>query len=205
VVSRRPLARPGGGGPASGIAISGDQIIVGRATARGDDVFDLDTGRLRWSYETAADAWFFGCGPARLCSVGGDGVRGYDADTGRPVWGIAEFNTVFGLGGPILVIGGLDTVVSLTHQPELVAVDTRTGAVLNRLGGWIGTDNIPDGRIIVAHDDPGAWTGHVGLYDPRTGRVEIVGRGGVGPTPRCGAGSGVVACLGNGLTVWRLP
>ncbi|WP_433084619.1 PQQ-binding-like beta-propeller repeat protein [Dactylosporangium sp. CA-052675] len=202
VTTSTPLA--GLGGNASGSAVYGDRVVVGRIGLRGADVYDLASGRLLWRFDQP-DGGPFPCGPGRWCAVGGDGIHGLDAASGRGVWDVGQYNDLFAFSGDLIVAGGLGNSTSLTHEPVVLAIDARTGAVAHRLTGWVGTSFTVGPRSVVTHTDAGQWQGVVGLYDPRTGNVRVLGRGRLGPAPRCQTGEDVVVCLGNGLTVWRLP
>ncbi|MER7282340.1 PQQ-binding-like beta-propeller repeat protein [Dactylosporangium sp. NPDC000244] len=202
VTTRTPLA--GLGGNASDFTVSGDRVVVGRIGLRGADVYDLASGRLLWRLDQP-DGGPFPCGPERWCAVGGDGIHGLDAASGRRVWDVGQYNDIFNLSGDLIVAGGLGNSTSLTHEPVVLAIDARTGVVTHRLTGWVAT-YIPAGPLsVVTHTDAGQWQGLVGLYDPRTGHVRVIGRGRLGPVPRCRTGEGVVVCLSSGLSVWRLP
>ncbi|WP_433614289.1 PQQ-binding-like beta-propeller repeat protein [Dactylosporangium sp. CA-139114] len=202
VTTRTPLAELGGN--VSDFTVSGDRVVVGRIGQPGPDVYDLASGRLLWRLGQLGGRPFR-CGAGRWCFVGGDGIHGLDAASGRSVWDVGQYNDIFDVSGDLIVAGGLGNSTSLTHDPVVLAIDARTGAVTHRLTGWVATYITVGPRSVVTHTDAGQWQGLVGLYDPRTGHVRVVGRGRLGPAPRCRTGAGVVVCLGNGLTVWRLP
>ncbi|MFI5907430.1 PQQ-binding-like beta-propeller repeat protein [Dactylosporangium sp. NPDC051541] len=190
---------------ATDFTIYGGEAVVGRPGSRSADVYDLGTGRLVWQYETALDWGLFACGAARWCTASGAGIRAFDATTGAAAWGIEEYNDVFGLAGDRLVLGSLGNTASKAHRTVIVTVDARTGAVLDRLDDWVGTFGGIGDEFLVSHTDAGQWQGVVGLYNARTGGMRVVGRGAIGPAPQCARSEGTVVCVGNGLTVWRLP
>ncbi|WP_426510794.1 PQQ-binding-like beta-propeller repeat protein [Dactylosporangium sp. McL0621] len=202
VTDRREFATSGTA--VTGFAVRDGRIQVSRVGAPGIEVYDLATGELLWRYEKQSYG-LLPCGSGRWCTVGGDGIHAVDAGTGRAAWGIEQYNDVFGRSGDLLMAGGLGTSASVSHEAVVFTIDTRTGAIAHRLDGWIGTYSSHGGRLVVAHTDAGQWFGVVGLYDPHTGGVRVLGRARLGPTPVCVAGAEVLYCTGNGLSVWRLP
>ncbi|GAA3299656.1 PQQ-binding-like beta-propeller repeat protein [Dactylosporangium vinaceum] len=190
---------------ATDFSIYGGEAVVGRPGSRSADVYSLASGRLVWQYETALDWGLFACGAMRWCTASGEGIRAFDAATGRAAWGIGEYNDVFGLSGDRLVLGSLGNTASIAHRTVVVTVDARTGAILDRLDDWVGTFGGVGDEFLLSHTDAGQWVGVVGLYNARTGAMRIVGRGRIGPAPQCRRSEGAVVCIGNGLNVWRLP
>ncbi|WP_433057651.1 PQQ-binding-like beta-propeller repeat protein [Dactylosporangium sp. CS-033363] len=185
--------------------VYGDRAVVSRIGVVGVEVYDGATGLVQWRYGGVEFASVYPCTAGHWCAVDGGGIHALDAASGREVWGVGMYNTVFGADDDIVVAGGLGTSASPSHETVVFPIDARTGKVGRRLDGWVGAYGRVGRRQIVAHTDPGQWYGVVGLYDPRTGGVQVVGRGQIGPTPRCTAADGVVLCSGNGLNVWRLP
>ncbi|WP_432987127.1 PQQ-binding-like beta-propeller repeat protein [Dactylosporangium sp. CA-233914] len=178
------------------------QVVVSTAGRRGADVFDRATGRWLWNVE---NSWLHPCGTGRWCRIDGTGVRAFDATSGRPVWGVPDYNHVFVVtDDDAVVLGGFGTSAAATHDPVLLVADARTGAIRHRLDGWVVGPFARDAVVVVARPDP-PGASLVGVFDPRTGGVGIVGRGDVGPQPYCTAGSGRLACLNGGLTVWKIP
>ncbi|MEV8512804.1 PQQ-binding-like beta-propeller repeat protein [Dactylosporangium sp. NPDC051484] len=177
------------------VATAGRQAIVG--------AYERGTGRLLWQGDVAFYTPLFACAPERWCRVDGEGMRAYDAGTGEQVWRVAEYNSVFGLVGDIVVLGGFGTSAAPSHEPVVLAVDARTGAVRHRLDGWYAGS----GRtVLMTLPDLGRRDALVGVYDPGSGRVAVLGRVATGLGTRCAAGAGVVACTAGGtLTVWRWP
>ncbi|GAA3285495.1 hypothetical protein GCM10020218_045480 [Dactylosporangium vinaceum] len=181
------------------------QVVTWPADHPGADVYDLATGRLRWPFPGEFSPQLVDCGPGRLCTVGGDGVRAYDAATGRPLWVIREYNEIFGHGGDRMMLGGYGNSAAASHEPVVFTVDSRTGARIHRLDGWIATNSTGDGRTVVFHPDPGRRDGIVGLYDRWHSGVRVLGRGVFPIGPYCAIGHGLVACVNGDLMVWRIP
>jgi hypothetical protein len=61
--------------------------------------------------------------------------------------------------------------------------------------------------VIVWTEEADGFTTTVGVLDPHSGRVAVLGRTGAwGPQTTCLVEAGTVACSAVGdLTVWRLP
>ncbi|MFG2037001.1 PQQ-binding-like beta-propeller repeat protein [Dactylosporangium sp. NPDC048998] len=203
VVRRERLDRSG---PVYSYTTDAAQVVVATAGAQATvGAYERGTGRLLWQRDVGFYSPLFACAPGRWCGVGGDGVRAYDAGTGRQVWRIPEYNRVFGLGGDNVVLGGLGTSAAASHEPVVLAVDGRTGVVRHRLVGWYGAWG-PGRPAVVTRPEPGRRTGLVGVYDPRSGGVAVLGRAPATVGPTCDAGAGVIACVASGtLTVWRWP
>ncbi|MFI5907431.1 PQQ-binding-like beta-propeller repeat protein [Dactylosporangium sp. NPDC051541] len=203
VTTRQPLQQwPGR--RVLGFEVSGEQITVSRADRPGADVYDLATGRFVRHTADVGPARF-ACGPGRLCSVGGDGVHAYDAATGRMLWMIMEYNEIFGMDGDRMLLGGYGTSVAANHEPVVFTVDLRTGARLGRLDGWVPAYAGAGAPFVVFRPGPDRRDGLLGLYDRRSGGVRVFGRAAFPGRPSCDIGFGVIACVGDGLTVWRRP
>jgi outer membrane protein assembly factor BamB len=194
-------------GAAAGFStrLAGYVLVTARSGFAGE-AYDRATGRLLWRQETSVPAWLFECGLERWCTGDGDGVRAYDARTGRRVWDVAAYNEIFALNGDTVLVGGLGTSEAPSHDPVLFVVDARTGAIRRRIDGWGASwgSGVP---IVVARPSPDGRTGLVGVLNPDSGGIVVLGRTSTSVRPHCSAGAGVVACPApdGSLTVWKLP
>ncbi|MER7008396.1 PQQ-binding-like beta-propeller repeat protein, partial [Dactylosporangium sp. NPDC000555] len=202
VIRRERLDRSG---PVYDYTTSAAQVVVATAARQATvGAYERGTGRLLWQGDVAFYTPLFACAPGRWCGADGQGLWAYDAGTGEQVWRVAEYKNVFGLTGDIVVLGGLGTSAAPSHEPVVLAVDGRTGAVRHRLGGWY---TWGFGRtVFVTWPDPDRRDALVGVYDPSSGGVAVLGRVPTYHGMRCVTGAGVVACTAGGtLTVWRRP
>ncbi|MFI5907432.1 PQQ-binding-like beta-propeller repeat protein [Dactylosporangium sp. NPDC051541] len=194
-------------GPAGSFTLgpAGRQVAVAAGGEEsGDDVYDRATGQFLW-HAGAAGSRLDPCAPQLWCRPADGGLLAFDAATGRPAWRADGFDAVLAAEGPAVVLGHLGQSTDAAAA-VVVVVDARTGAQRVRLDGWHPVRAL-GGRLVVWHRPEGARLTTVGLFDPVTGRVAVVGTGDAwGGWPVCTADVTLVACgVVGDLTVWPLP
>ncbi|WP_433216838.1 PQQ-binding-like beta-propeller repeat protein [Dactylosporangium sp. CS-047395] len=181
----------------------GRQLAIRSGTTE-DWVFDRASGRPLWHVPASLHAALRDCGFGRWCRADESGLVAYDARTGAEAWRFGELGLILGRGPATMALGALNWT---TEAPPVAAVvDAATGAVRARIDGWHPVAARGD-RIVVWHRADGEPIATVGLLDPRTGRVAVLGSGEFwGGTPSCAADADLVACtMAGDLTVWRVP
>ncbi|HTJ40380.1 MAG TPA: PQQ-binding-like beta-propeller repeat protein [Dactylosporangium sp.] len=191
---RRDLPQPAGA--------RGGQVAVSAAAGFRYQVYDLTSGRLVWQIDAEQSAWIFGCAPGWWCTGGNQGMTGYDAATGAPVWHSEGGEQILGIDGARLVVGGVGA--DGLAVPGVRIVDTGTGATTRRLERWRPLFGFGD-RLTVFWHEEGRRVTVVGQLDARTGRVTVLGRTETGAgEPTCDNDARSVACVIAGdLTLWR--
>ncbi|WP_432987129.1 PQQ-binding-like beta-propeller repeat protein [Dactylosporangium sp. CA-233914] len=203
----RGLGVPGGfqvgddgrdGGPPGARA---GQVAVFSSDTGDDEVYDRASGRLLWSAGPGGNGGLTGCATGLWCRRDGPALVALDAATGRPAWRADGYDSVIGGGRGALLLG-----LSRGTEATLLAVDARTGAVRRRLDGWhpIQADG---NRVVVWRRDEDELAVIVGVVDPATGHVAVVGTGDAwGGPPGCAADGDLLACgVVGDMTAWRLP
>ncbi|WP_433057653.1 PQQ-binding-like beta-propeller repeat protein [Dactylosporangium sp. CS-033363] len=187
------------------IQVGGDgrQLAI-RSGTTADWVFDRASGRPLWQVPANEHGILRDCGPGRWCRADESGLTAYDARTGDAAWRVDELGLILGRGPATMALGALNWTGEA--PPIAAVVDAATGAVRARIDGWHPAAARGD-RIVVWHRADGEPIATVGLLNPRTGRIAVLGSGAFwGGTPSCSTEDDLVACtMAGDLTVWRVP
>ncbi|GAA2381778.1 PQQ-binding-like beta-propeller repeat protein [Dactylosporangium salmoneum] len=208
----------GGSGRARG------QVMVADGDADGSaGVYDLASGRriLRvdpptyGAYPCDADHW---------CVSGARGGVAYEAATGRPAWrgdssGLTVLDPVTGsprwsakgyfriseLGPDAVALAAMGNGDQFAG-PGVRIVDARTGAVRRTFPDWHYLQSLGD-RLVVWHRAEDSRRTTVGLLDPATGGVLVLGWADTwAGEPQCVTSEALIACgIMGDMTLWHLP
>lgn len=197
-----------GRGPAPAGARAGQVLVIGESAEGGRaGVFDRRTGRELWQVPVPGErgmAWPVGCAPGLWCLAGTEAIEALDAGTGRPAWRMGGYDNVVGGIGNDLVLENLN--LDGQAPAPLVVVDGRTGARLHSLDGWHAAASL-GGRVVAWQRDEERRAVILGVVDPASGRITVVGRAASWyGRPDCVTDGRSLSCGAAGeLIVWRIP
>jgi hypothetical protein len=195
-------------GPVGGFDLFGDLMMVyqnGEYGPEGTKVFDLTSGRRLWQApgeDQPMPLWW--CGSV-LCSTDDVSTTVVDPRTGRVLWHAnLQGGTVTAIDDQHMVTGGNQMYGQ--RAADAVILDSRTGAVLRRLGGWQVIDASAWPRLIVMSRE-GVEGGMFGALDADTGHATVFGRvAKVYAEPNCRVFAERFICrAGAGVYVWQIP
>ncbi|GAA2598120.1 hypothetical protein GCM10010399_31050 [Dactylosporangium fulvum] len=185
-----------------------DKMLISKAGERGMDVYDRGTGRLLWRWQddrsNGSGGSPYPCAADLFCLRDESGLTGVDPGTGEQRWHLDRYTDLLGRDGDILVLTTREP--SETAARPVVTVDARTGRVVRVLEGWRPVVSLPGGRLVSWRrvDDR---TAVLGVVDPRSGRITVIGRSNEWyGQHQCLQRRNMLVCVVDGvLSAWRLP